>query len=216
MALSANGATLLSLQTTYNASFPPFINSALALIVGMGIATLVTRIVRSVGAEWSARQLVRRNWADVALAAERRGQRDRTAVTALMLDRINQIAPRLAAVGEGSDLRAYDLLADVRIGLNIVTIRRARRALRAPARAAVDVMLDGVAAYFRAKSQDAASEGRARAGLLGRIDAALARLADEPGRRERAAILALVGIRRGLFPNAPPYAPPPAAEARAG
>ncbi len=213
MALGANGATLLSLQSTYNASFQPFINSGIALVVGMGMAAIVTRIVRSVGAEWSALRLLRRNWVDVAMAAARRGQRDRQAVTALMLDRINQVAPRLAAVGEGSDLRAYDLMADVRIGLNIVAIRRARRSLPDTVRAAVDGMLDALATDFLARAS-----GKPRpAGLLRRIDNALAALASAQRGRVRAAILALVGIRRGLFPDAPPYTPPTAdAAAEAG
>ena len=54
MALTANGATLLSLQSTYAAQFDSFVNSAWRLWSGMGAAAVVTRIVRSVGAEWSA------------------------------------------------------------------------------------------------------------------------------------------------------------------
>ena len=204
MALASNGATLLSLQSTYNATFEPFANSGLALLVGMGLAAIVTAVVRSVGAEWSARQLLRRGWIDLAVAAERRGSGDRAVFAALMLDRIGLLAPRIAAVSPGSDLRALDLLAELRIGLNIVGIRRARRALPDDVRARIDAMLDALAAYFRNRVNHDA--GAPPAGLLASVDdamAAVTQVGEE--RRARDAVLGLVGIRRGLFPDAPPY-----------
>lgn len=46
--------------------------------------------------------------------------------------------------------------------------------------------------------------------LLSRIDAALAEVVKDPNDSARDdALLGLVGIRRGLFPNAPAYQPRP-------
>src|SRR5205823_2631145 len=44
-------------------------NSGLALVFGMSAAAVVTGLVRSVGAEWSARRLLRAGWADIAAVA---------------------------------------------------------------------------------------------------------------------------------------------------
>ncbi len=203
MALSANGATLLSLQTTYNAQFEPFINSGTALILGMAAAAVITRIVRSVGAEWSALRLLRRIWADLAAAAARTGQGDRAQFAGLILDRISLVAPRIAAAGPGSEAGAVDALADLRVGINIITLRRIRRSLPPFARDRVDEALSGLAAYFAARAEGAAPT--LDAPLLERIDAALAATAGV-GRPEGA--LALVGVRLGLFPDAAAFASP--------
>ncbi len=207
MALTANGATLLSLQSTYNAQFDSFVNSGIALVVGMGAAAIVTRIVRSVGAEWSAWRLMRQGWIDLAVAAERRGQGDRAVFAGLMLDRISLIAPRIVAAGPGSNLAAADLLADLRVGLNIVALRRTRRRVPAAAREEIDAMLDALAVHFRARARRAKPDGTA---LLACIDRALAAITPGPGAQGamQGAMLALVGIRRALFPAAAPYPAP--------
>jgi uncharacterized membrane protein YccC len=211
MALTANGATLLSLQSTYNAQFDTFINSAIGLVIGMGGAAVITAVIRSVGAEWSALQLFRRGWADLAEAAERRGSGDRAVFAGVMLDRIGLVAPRIAAAGPGSELRAVDVLAELRTGLNIVALRRVRRALPESLRAEVDAVLAGVAAHFRARARRLRKPDPA---LLADIDAAL-QAGAASGRH--AAVLALVGLRRALFPDAPPYraAPGPGLQAAA-
>jgi hypothetical protein len=90
----------------------------------------------------------------------------------------------------------------VRVGLNVVELRQARHLLPADSVAAIDAMLAGLAAYYRSS---ATMPGEA---LLQAIDTALRALMAIPGavpRRE--ALLGLVGIRRGLFPHAPDYAP---------
>ncbi len=201
------GNTLLSLQSTYDADFPSFINAGIAAIVGMTIAAVVTAITRSVGAEWSARRLMRAAWAALETAALRRGQNDRAVFAAHMLDRLGQLMPRLATADAENDTTAAALFAALRVGLNIVDLRRARHALPAAARAAIDAMLDRLAGYFHTRSLGRRADP---APLLGDIDAALAAIAllpDGDGRRD--ALLGLVGTRAALLPNAPPYQPPP-------
>jgi uncharacterized membrane protein YccC len=211
MAIVVNGATLLSLQSAYDADFPTFVNAGIAAVVGMAIAAVVTAVTRSVGAEWSARRLMRQAWAALEVAALRRGQRDRGVFAAQMLDRLGQLMPRLATADAENDTAASRLLGDLRVGLNIVDLRRARHALPDAARAAIDAMLDGLAAYFHLR---AAGQPADPAPLLRDIDAALAAIAGLPdGDGRRDALLGLVGVRTSLLPDAPPYrpAPPPPA-----
>jgi uncharacterized membrane protein YccC len=216
MALAANGATLMSLQATYNADFAVFANNALALVVGIATAATVTRLIRSVGAEWSARRLMRAGWADLAEVASRpagsrQGALERATLAGLMLDRLSITVPRLALSDAGADAAARAMLADVRIGLNILDLQRHRRTLPDAAQASVDALLASLAQYFRVLSRQGGIGGGRPAPLLERIDVALSSVAaDPPASRRRLSglLLALVGIRRGLFPGAPDYRPP--------
>ncbi|MCP3469273.1 FUSC family protein [Bradyrhizobium sp. CCGUVB1N3] len=202
MALAANTATLLALQSTYSADFATYANSALAFFVGVIIAELVTRIARGVGAEWVAKRLVLSSWKTLAVAAERRGKHDRAEFAGLMLHRLGLLVQRIAFVSE-ADRRDTESLAQLRIGLNIIHLRRARYGLAASTLFVLDDMLDQLAVAFRRYAG-----GGMPTELLARIDAALAAAVEDPNPQAREdALLGLVGIRRGLFPGAPAYRP---------
>ncbi|MHC2337789.1 FUSC family protein [Bradyrhizobium sp. USDA 4454] len=200
MALAVNTATLLALQSTYSADFASFANSSVAFLLGIVIAEIVTRIARGVGAEWIAKRLMISTWQTLADAAERRGRGDRAQFAGLMLHRLGLLVQRIAFISE-SDRRDADSLVQLRIGLNIIDLRRARYGLAASTVRAIDDMLDDLAAAFRARTGE-----EMRAELLSRVDAAVTAVIKDPNERARDdALLGLVGIRRGLFPDAPAY-----------
>lgn len=202
MALAANTATLLALQSTYIADFASYANSAVAFFVGVLIAELVTRIARGVGAEWIANRLVLSSWITIAVAAERRGKRDRAEFAGLMLHRLGLLVQRIAFLSE-SDRRDADSLVQLRIGINIIDLRRARYGLAASTISVIDDMLDQLAIACRSY----AAGGMPRE-LLTSVDRALAQAVKDPNDSAREdALIGLVGIRRGLFPDAPAYRP---------
>ncbi|WP_369724559.1 FUSC family protein [Bradyrhizobium sp. LLZ17] len=202
MALAANTATLLALQSTYNADFASYANSAVAFFVGVVIAELVTRIARGVGAEWIANRLVLSSWRTIAVAAERRGRRDRAEFAGLMLHRLGLLVQRIAFLSE-SDRRDADSLVQLRIGINIIDLRRARYGLAVSTISAIDDMLDQLAIACRSYAG-----GGMPAELLRHVDLALAQAVRDPNDSAREdALIGLVGIRRGLFPDAPAYRP---------
>jgi uncharacterized membrane protein YccC len=202
MALAANTATLLALQSTYIADFASYANSAVAFFVGVIIAELVTRIARGVGAEWIANRLVLSSWITIAVAAERRGKRDRAEFAGLMLHRLGLLVQRIAYLSE-SDRRDADSLVQLRIGINIIDLRRARYGLAASTISVIDDMLDQLAIACR----NYAGDGMPRE-LLASVDRALAQAVKDPNDSAREdALIGLVGIRRGLFPDAPAYRP---------
>jgi len=202
MALAANTATLLAIQSTYSADFASYANSAVAFFVGVLIAEIVTRIARGVGAEWIANRLVLSNWKTIAVAAERRGKRDRAEFAGLMLHRLGLLVQRIAFLSE-SDRRDTDSLVQLRIGINIIDLRRARYGLAVSTIAVIDDMLDQLAMACRSY----AGEGMPAA-LLTSVDRALAQAVKDPNDSAREdALIGLVGIRRGLFPDAPAYRP---------
>ncbi|KOX49160.1 fusaric acid resistance protein [Streptomyces purpurogeneiscleroticus] len=210
MGAALNGATLLALQNGYSGDFAPFANGVIASVVGMWVGAVVTRLIRSVGAGWSARRLVRINRQSLAAAADGRGSGHGLELAALMLDRIGLIAPRLATLPAETSASVGDLLADVRVGINLVEVRRVRRRLTGPPRTAVDRALALAARQLRGRT------GRPDSALLAALDDGLAAVADAaPGPERRAALIGLTGLRRGLFPDAPAYrAAPPARDDR--
>ena len=200
--LAANGSTLLSLQSTYDAQFAPFVDSAVALVVGIGMAAIITAVIRSVGAEWSATRLIRQSWSDLADAAEQHGAGNRARFAGLMLDRIGLLAPRIAAAGPDSAINTVDMLAELRAGLNIVMLRKVRRALPDDIRLAVEHVLATLARHFRARA--AGQPGLPDDTIRTALDTALTTTASAGRTR---AMLALIGLRRALLPQAAPYTP---------
>lgn len=197
--LVVNLTALLSLQNTYNANIQSFVNAAVAMVLGIGFAVVLTRLFRSVGAEWSVRRLVRQGWRTLAEAAEGHGAQDRQQFASRMLDLLGLLAPRLALTPEGSDLASVDMLNEVRVGLNILQLRSARHGLPQPSREAVDAILAEVAAHYRQQ----VAHKRPLPGpdaLRDRLDASLTRVGKVPaGTHRDEALLGLIGLRYSVF-----------------
>ncbi|MBB2758858.1 UNVERIFIED_ORG: putative membrane protein YccC [Xanthomonas campestris] len=203
--LVVNLTALLSLQNTYNANIQSFVNAAVAMVLGIGFAVVLTRLFRSVGAEWSARRLVRQGWRTLADAAEGRGAQDRQHFAARMLDLLGLLAPRLALTPEGSELASVDMLNEVRVGLNILQLRSARHGLPQPSVEAVNAILADVAAHYR---QQIAHKRPLPAPdtLRARLDASLARVGKVPaGTHRDEALLGLIGLRYSVFAQTAPH-----------
>lgn len=196
----------LALHDTASSDLVSFINSMIGQIVGVLVAARVTRLVRSVGADWSARRIQRATWRELGdMAASSQPQYAQSdAYAARMLDRIGLLAPRIAQAGGSVEgVAADDALRDLRMGADIAVLQRVRAQLPLATSAA---LLGGIARFFRLRG-----EGRMNPrppGLLPQIDEALgAVLAGRDaslGAASRAAVTALVGLRRNLFPDAPP------------
>lgn len=205
-------ATLLTLQNRYSGDFAAFINSSLSALLGLGTATVITALVRSVGAEWSARRLLRAIWGDIAAIPEHHASGARVELSYLLVDRLGLLVPRLAAAGAGNDLAAADALADLRIGVNMIELLRDRGALPAALRAALSSAVSQIAGHYRVQMAARHVVGPPER-LLHAIDTAFDAAQALPRDVRRSTILHLVGLRRGLFPAAAPYQPPVAVAA---
>lgn len=217
MALVFGVAGTLALHDTASSDLVSFINGMVGQIVGVLVAARVTRLVRSVGADWSARRIQRATWRELGeMAASSQPQYAQSDAYAVrMLDRIGLLAPRIAqAGGTVEGVVANDALRDLRMGADIAVLQRVRGQLPLATSAA---LLGGISRFFRQRG-----EGRMNprpADLLPQIDEALgavlaARDASSSA-ASRSAVTALVGLRRNLFPEAPPMlaAPNPGASA---
>ncbi|QSI28876.1 FUSC family protein [Variovorax sp. RKNM96] len=204
MAMVFGVAGTLALHDTASADLVSFINSTIGQIVGVVVAARVTRIVRSVGADWSARRIQRATWRELGeMAASSQPQYAQSDAYAVrMLDRIGLLAPRIAQAGGSVEgVAANDALRDLRMGADIAVLQRVRAQLPLATSAA---LLGGISRFFRQRG-----EGRMTPrpqGLLPQIDEALNAVlaARDTSSASRSAVTALVGLRRNLFPDAPP------------
>ncbi|NDL61587.1 FUSC family protein [Enterobacteriales bacterium SAP-6] len=190
-------AGTMSLHDTAHADVTSFINSTTAQLLGTFMAARVTRLFRSVGADWSARRIrraIRRDLVDMARGAKAH-QLQIFAVR--MVDRIGLLVTRIA---QGETHRhhsvARETLRDLRLGANIIALQQARRHFPA-----VDfgALLAQLALLFRS-AQNLPAESLHHA-----VDRALDAMLAIPEKTPqwRGAISALVGLRHNLFPDSP-------------
>ncbi|KAA0682359.1 FUSC family protein [Roseomonas genomospecies 6] len=200
MALLMGVVGSLSLLDLGTGDFASFLNSTVAQVVGIATALLVTRLCRSVGAAWSARRLLRAGWSEIAAMTAARSGIPVGSFESRMLDRVGLLSSRLALAGPQQDLAAADAVNDLRVGLNVAELQRARRALGGPAAPHMARLLGAVGQHFRGLSSR--RPGTPPAEVLPMMDAALSNLSAEPHSAERdRAVIALAGLRRALFPH---------------
>jgi uncharacterized membrane protein YccC len=201
MVLLTNFATLIAVQNNYVANFSTFANSSVATIIGISFAAIMTRIFRSVGAEWSARRLIRQGWGLIADAAQGRGQGDRDRFMVRMLDLLGLLAPRMASLSQESDIVAVDMLNEVRIGLNIINLRRARNELPDYNRDNLNRLLEDISTHYRAQER-AGRPLSPPVELQMSLEASLSRLNKmDSGAARDEALLGLIGLRIVMFPG---------------
>ncbi|WP_255326443.1 FUSC family protein [Sphingobium sp. EM0848] len=188
----------------FQADFALFVNTGLAQLGGIVTTLAVTRLFRSVNALWTARRILRANWGDLAQLADIRRPFRPERWTAMAIDRLGQVAARMAVAAPGDALHSADGLADLRIGRNIIPIRRALPHVPHDARHRLGTVLAGLATFYGLRWR----EGHANpppASLLEPIDRALQALLALPlDEARRRALRALVGMRCNLFPKAGP------------
>lgn len=203
MAVLFGFGSTLSLHDTGTADLASFINSNIGQIAGTAAAALITQLFRSVGAEWTARRLLRAGWSEMAGMASARGSFANQNFTIRMLDRVGLLAPRLARTAPTDHLVASDALNDLRIGDTIAQLQSSKPLLT-HGELAVQQLLGALSRHFSALAAD--RPGEANAGLLAKIDAALRGVVAAPAAiaRDRA-VIALVGLRRSMFPDAAAY-----------
>jgi uncharacterized membrane protein YccC len=194
---------MIALQDTGVADVVSLANSSLAQLAGISAAAVCTGLFRSVSAEWTARRLLHAGWEDMARLAKARIVPAAHSVSIRTLDRIGLLSPRLALAASGSHPPAIDALTDLQIGLNMLPLLRLREE---PAARAMPLkpLLEMISAHFERQHPDRSAQPAPE--LLGLLDAALrAACCLNDVATRRSALVALLGLRRGLFPEGPPY-----------
>jgi uncharacterized membrane protein YccC len=192
------------LSAAYVNEFVGFVNGSLAQLIGIWFAIVMVGLLQSAGAQGAMLRTIRAGWADIASRAVLTTPPDVRAWINRMLDRTALLAPRLAAVGQDSGKPLYDALRDLRTGVAIGELRQIRIDLPQPEGVPLTGVLTGVSDYYR--GLDPTAPKPAGPELLHEIDEAMDELAANPAPSvRRDATLALVSLRRNLFPEAPGY-----------
>ena len=175
-------------------------NVTLAQLIGVGTAAFVTGLLRRVGADWTARRLLKAGWQELA----RLGGGEKITLaqfSARMVDRIALLTPRLAHAGKTQN-EAIGAFNDLRIGLNMTVLQNSRRQLGRGAAALAPVMSQLARRYAQLPDIDQDADERLLAALDNALRAISAGTRDDA---QEAALAALTSVRRDLFPAAPPY-----------
>jgi uncharacterized membrane protein YccC len=190
----------LAMIDTHSADMVTFVNVTLAQLFGVAVAAATTGLLRRVGADWTARRLLRAGWRELA----RLGGGEKitlAAFSARMVDRIALLTPRLAQAGTSQANGAFN---DLRVGLNMTVLQNARAELGRGAAALAPVMRQLSTRFARLPAVEQDSERP----LLDALDNALRAIsAGTRDAAQTAALAALTSVRRDLFAHAPPYQP---------
>jgi uncharacterized membrane protein YccC len=121
-----------------------------------------------------------------------------------MLDRVALLLYRQPRFEPRPQHEFADALGDLRLGANIIETQSVAAGMSKPARDALAAMFAGLARHFRALAR-----GRVRPLddiLLQKIDLAVDEVAACTA-ATHACVAAIVGLRRTLYPDAPPHRP---------
>jgi len=191
----------------YSNSFDTFSNAAISQLAGTLFAVITVSLFQTIGADTSARRLIRAGWRELARRSNAPGKPDQVGWVSQMLDRIGLLAPRLAKRVADPGKPLLDALVDLRVGVAVGELRQLRIDGTPEESRLITPVLRDVGRHFAALDPDKLVPPQP--GLLAGIDRALAGLAaDRVAATRRAGVLALTSLRRNLFPSAPPYTPP--------
>jgi uncharacterized membrane protein YccC len=198
------GSPLL-IADRYTSDFQAFVNGMIAQLVGIAFAIVMARLLQSAGVSGAIRRTLRAGWNDIAERSTLMVPVDVRGWINRMLDRIALLAPRLAVSGRAPGAPLYDALRDLRTGVAIGELRQLRLDLPPDRGEPLRTVLTDVGSYYRHLDPDVPAP--AGPGLLANIDAAIHAFArDGDAAVRRAAALALVSLRRNLYPDADPLA----------
>ena len=194
----------MGLQTSYKADLATIINSSSAFVVGGLSGLVVTRLMRVIGTQASARRLIRATYRDLADLADGRALHTRDHWASRMLDRVGLLLYRQPRFEPHPHYEFADALEDLRLGVNIIEARSVAPDMPEPTQEALAAMFDGLAPHFRGLAR-----GRVAPlgdDLLRKIDFAIDEVVASDAATD-AAVAAIVGLRRTLYPEAPSYQP---------
>ena len=194
----------IGLQTSYTADLATIINSNIAFVLGGVTGLTVTRLMRVIGTQASARRLMRAIYRDLADLADGRARPTRDQWASRMLDRVALLLYRQPRFEPRPQNQFADALEDLRLGVNIIEMRSIAPGMSKRAQEALAAMFAELAPHFRALA-------RGRVAPLGddslhKIDVAIEEVATCTA-TTHACVAAIVGLRRTLFPDAPPHQP---------
>jgi uncharacterized membrane protein YccC len=144
----AGGLIGISNQMTYD--FEAFANSALGYLVGIGFGAVSLALFRPFGREVAATRLIHGLLRDLARVAAAAAPETRTAYESRTFDRINALLAQLDPETPRYGQSVQGGFAALRVGLNILVLRRELPHVPADVARSIEGALGGLSAAFRA------------------------------------------------------------------
>ena len=185
----------MALQESYSADFATFFNTNTAQYVGLWVALVMTRSLRSMSVDVAARRLLVQTWTTLAGLAHGGRHTDLVDLASQLVDRLGLLTPKLAQSG----VEGVNALADLRVAMNLSMLQQHRSDFSPLQWAAIEPVLTETGRHFAQRAAD--HTVRPSDDLLTTVNAALSRTLPLD---QRGAVSALVGLRRNLFPHAAP------------
>jgi hypothetical protein len=143
----------------------------------------------------------------LAILADSRRPVDRDRWLGIMLDRLGLVTPRLALSGSEVEAEAGDALAALQMGLDLIDLRAALDRIEPARRQNVHELMATLSRFFRTCAVGGAADPIERQRVLSAIDGVIREIGGaQPGQMRRLGLGALIGLRRTVFPDAPPFA----------
>jgi uncharacterized membrane protein YccC len=150
LALALGFCVELNLQTSYTADLAAIVNSNSAFVLGGVVALVVTRMMRVIGTQASARRLLRATYRDLADLAAGRSHVSRDQWASRMLDRVALLLYRQPRFEPRPQHEFADALEDLRLGVNMIETQSIAPAMSKLAQDALAAMFARLAVHFRA------------------------------------------------------------------
>ncbi|MEJ0051889.1 MAG: FUSC family protein [Methylovirgula sp.] len=194
----------LALQPEFLSSFAAFMNAYVALVIGGLFGFISLGTLRVLPAQKVAQRIRRAGWSD--LAALSASPSDEPGWASLMIDRMGLLISRLARLPHGADLELMDALTDLRLGVTIIELNHLCSVVDRAEKERIESFMAMLGRHFKSLAN-----GRPEIlpqSAVDMLDAIMAGILRLPKTAERrAGLLAAVGLRRGLFPQAAAYQP---------
>ena len=204
LALALGFCVEMNLQTSYTADLATIVNSNSAFVLGGIAALVVTQLMRVIGTQASARRLIRATYRDLADLAGGRSHPNRDQWASRMLDRVALLLYRQPRFEPRPQHEFADALGDLRLGVNMIEAQSMATAMSKPAQDALAAMFVSLSMHFRALARGRVAQ--LGEDLLQKIDIAISEVAACTA-ATHACVAAVVGLRRSIYPDAPPYRP---------
>jgi uncharacterized membrane protein YccC len=193
-----NLCNAMAIQERLSTDFARFLNLNLSMFFGVFTAIFITRTLRSLSTDASARRLLHYTWKSLSQLAHGNGEEEPAAFASHMVDRLGLLAPRLST-SKDAELSGIDALNDLRVGMDLVALQSIRGQLPAHEKIVVEQLLQAVGNHYAVRTTGKAPSDRQ---LLPVLDQALSTLSHSLPANGVRALTALVGLRRNLFPQA--------------
>lgn len=204
LALALGFCVEMNLQTSYTADLATILNTNSAFVFGGVAALVVTRLMRVIGTQTSARRLMRAIYRDLGELADGRRLPTRDQWASRMLDRVALLLYRQPRFEPHPQHEFADALEDLRLGINIIETQSIAPSMSERAQDALAAMFAGLVEHFRALAR-----GRVQQlgdDLLQKIDIAIAEVTACTA-ATHICVAAVIGLRRTIYPEAPQYQP---------